>query len=365
MIPRPSLTLIGAFILIAAGCSRDNQPLTEVRAPLFERAETGGTTSGEHGALATHLLGRNENPPRETPAKGEATFRLSKDGKSVEYRLIATTIDNPFMAHIHLAPVGVNGPIVVWLFPSTAPVPGPVGSGRQNGELAHGSFTAANFVGPLAGHPLSDLLAAIASGNAYVNVHTNDGVHAANSGPGNFPGGEIRGQLNTKAEDADDDDDEHEADDAHAIKMLDDCDPASFNAAVGAGTCVGKGMTTFQSFIAELQATHVAAKWLFMPSTIEAKPGQQLVAKNLGGEIHTFTRVAAYGGGIVPTLNTLSNNPIEAPECAALEGDDFVAPGGTYKETVSKDEVQRFQCCIHPWMRTTLHRKHDGGGDGK
>jgi len=32
-------------------------------------------------------------------------------------------------------------------------------------------------------------------GGAYVNVHTNDGVAPGNTGPGDFPGGEIRGQL--------------------------------------------------------------------------------------------------------------------------------------------------------------------------
>ena len=35
----------------------------------------------------------------------------------------------------------------------------------------------------------------IASGLTYVNVHTNDGVDGPNTGPGDFPGGEIRGQL--------------------------------------------------------------------------------------------------------------------------------------------------------------------------
>ena len=99
------------------------------------------------------------------------------------------------MAHIHLAPVGVNGPIVEWLFPSTAPVPGPKGAGRFDGVLASGTFTAANLVGSLAGHPLSDLIAAMRSGGAYVNVHTDDGVAPTNTGPGDFPGGEIRGQL--------------------------------------------------------------------------------------------------------------------------------------------------------------------------
>ena len=47
----------------------------------------------------------------------------------------------------------------------------------------------------LAGHPLSDLIDALRLGNAYVNVHTNDGVAPTNTGPGDFPGGEIRGQF--------------------------------------------------------------------------------------------------------------------------------------------------------------------------
>ena len=64
-----------------------------------------------------------------------------------------------------------------------------------DGVLASGTFTAANLVGPLAGHPLSELISAMRSGGAYVNVHTNDGVAPTNTGPGDFPGGEIRGQL--------------------------------------------------------------------------------------------------------------------------------------------------------------------------
>lgn len=148
-----------------------------------------------NGNFGTHLQGRYEVPMRDTNAQGQAIFRLSDDGSSVDYKLIASNIDNAFMAHIHMGPRTVNGPIVVWLYPSTAPVPGPVGSGRHDGVLAEGTFTAANLVGPLAGHPLSDLIAAIQSGDAYVNVHTNDGVDGVNTGPGDFPGGEIRGQL--------------------------------------------------------------------------------------------------------------------------------------------------------------------------
>lgn len=145
--------------------------------------------------FGTHLKGRYEVPLRDTNAQGQAIFRVADDGQSVDYKLIAANINNAFMAHIHMAPPGVNGPIVMWLYPSTAPVPGPLGQGRIDGVIAEGTFTAANLVGPLAGHPLSELLDAIGSGNAYVNIHTNDGVDGVNTGPGDFPGGEIRGPL--------------------------------------------------------------------------------------------------------------------------------------------------------------------------
>ena len=148
----------------------------------------------------THLAAREEVMPlgivNNSLAQGQANFKLSDDGTTVQYKLIASNIDNAFMAHIHMGPAGVNGPIVVWLFPSTTPgVIGPLGAGRHDGVLAEGTFTAADLVGPLQGHPLSDLLDAIDAGNAYVNVHTNDGVAPINTGPGDFPGGEMRGQL--------------------------------------------------------------------------------------------------------------------------------------------------------------------------
>lgn len=192
-----SRVAVAVTLLVAAGCTADRGTPTEIlRVPIFDRVSA---AAGDHGSgggdLDTHLNGRNEVPSRETRAQGEAFFRISDDGQSVSYRLIVANIDNVFMAHIHLASAGVNGPIVVWLFPSTAPVPGPLGGGRLDGPIAEGTFSAADLVGPLAGHPLGELLDAIRSGGAYVNVHTNDGVDPANTGAGDFPAGEIRGQL--------------------------------------------------------------------------------------------------------------------------------------------------------------------------
>jgi hypothetical protein len=148
----------------------------------------------------THLSAANEVMPpgivNNSLAQGQALFNLSEDGTTLHYKLIAANIDNAFMAHIHMGPVGVNAPVVVWLFPSTKPgVTGPVNAGRMDGVLAEGDITAADLVGPLKGHPFSELLDAIRSGNAYVNIHTTVGGTSPNTGPGNFPGGEIRGQL--------------------------------------------------------------------------------------------------------------------------------------------------------------------------
>jgi hypothetical protein len=151
--------------------------------------------AGLNGNWSDHANGSQEVPPRDTQGQAQAIFHLSTDGSSLEYKLNASNIDNVFMAHIHMAGPGVNGMIVVWLYPSTAPVAGPLGAGRTDGVLAEGTITAADLVGPLAGHPLSDLVQAMRDGQAYVNLHTNDGVDGVNTGPGDFPGGEIRADI--------------------------------------------------------------------------------------------------------------------------------------------------------------------------
>ncbi|HSI98229.1 MAG TPA: CHRD domain-containing protein [Gaiellaceae bacterium] len=155
----------------------------------------GLAAAGLNRSWSTHLNGTMEVPVRDTRAQGQAIFHLSKDGSSLGYKLIGSNIENVFMAHIHIGPPGVNGPIGVWLYPSTAVSPGPAGAGRHDGVLAEGTITEANLVGPLAGQPLSALVDAMNGGNAYVNVHTDDGVAPPNTGPGDFPGGEIRGDI--------------------------------------------------------------------------------------------------------------------------------------------------------------------------
>ena len=149
-----------------------------------------GAASADSRNFVAHLSGDEEVPTRATLAQGQAFFQLSKDGTELHYILSVANIENVVASHIHVGQAGVNGPVVAFLAG-----PFPAGGGRTDGILAEGTITAANLVGPLAGHPFSDLIDAMETGNAYVNVHTNDGVAPINTGPGDFPGGEVRGQI--------------------------------------------------------------------------------------------------------------------------------------------------------------------------
>jgi plastocyanin len=135
------------------------------------------------------------------------------------------------------------------------------------------------------------------------------------------------------------------------VTMLDACDPDTFNEAIGPGTCNRSGGLRFDLFIEQLTKHGAVGAWRFSPDTSTVGTGTTFLATNQGGEVHTFTEVKQFGGGIVADLNVLAHTPDIAPECAALESDDFVAPGGTYRETVHQSGTAKFQCCIHPWMR--------------
>lgn len=130
------------------------------------------------------LAGENEVPARDTQARGVAVFQV--EGDAIEWRLIAANIENVIAAHIHCGAPGVNGPVRITLFG-----PAPAGGGRSDGVLSTGSASLAGVTCPNG----NSLLSEIEAGNAYVNVHTNDGVAPTNTGPGDFPGGEIRGQI--------------------------------------------------------------------------------------------------------------------------------------------------------------------------
>ena len=95
------------------------------------------------------------------------------------------------------------------------------------------------------------------------------------------------------------------------VAMVDNCDPTTFNAAIGPGTCAAtphEHDTTFAEFIGLLFSPLAAnvighPAWSFAPGYISIRAGQTVRAINAGGESHTFTEVTAFGGGVVPVLN--------------------------------------------------------------
>ena len=124
-----------------------------------------------------HLTGNQEVPPVATDAEGRVSFSLNNAGTELTYKLQVRHIDGVFGAHIHTGAVGANGPVLVTLCggPGVAPA-----CGGPDGVLhVQGTITQMND-----GQPLSVLLAAMRSGDTYVNIHT----------PAS-PSGEVRGQI--------------------------------------------------------------------------------------------------------------------------------------------------------------------------
>ncbi len=143
---------------------------------------------GNNRNFRAHLAGAQEVPQRETQAQGQAIFKVSKDGSTLDYKLNVANIENVSAAHIHCAPAGVNGSVGVTLFMGG-------GLGPVNGTLAEGTITGPDGGNGCGWTSLAAVVAAMESGGAYVNVHTNDGVAPGNTGPGDFQSGEIRGQI--------------------------------------------------------------------------------------------------------------------------------------------------------------------------
>lgn len=122
------------------------------------------------------LSGGNEVTTVSTGAHGMATVTLNRATGEISWTVDVYNLPTGVVgAHIHVAADRVNGPVIV-NFPITAGV-----SGDFRIEGSATTFTANAGLGI---NSMDDLMFAIASGNAYVNVHTQTN-----------PAGEIRGQL--------------------------------------------------------------------------------------------------------------------------------------------------------------------------
>lgn len=143
----------------------------------------------------------------------------------------------------------------------------------------------------------------------------------------------------------------------YQVALLDNCDAVTW---VGFGGCAIQGTVTRPAFLASVAAIGHHPDWRNEPAALHAKWNAKLLVTNAGGRNHTFTRVAAFGGGYVPVLNRLADTRTIAPECAVPRPAEIIEPGTSvevrtdHQGRVVGDHVERYQCCIHPWMRTTV-----------
>lgn len=120
---------------------------------------------GDHGGrpLTTTMSGAEEAPgPGDPDGTGTATITLNPGQSEVCFELAVANIAPATAAHIHKAPEGVPGPVVVGLTPPT--------SGSSTGCVS------------AARELISDIIQTPSA--YYINVHNAD-----------FPAGAVRGQL--------------------------------------------------------------------------------------------------------------------------------------------------------------------------
>jgi hypothetical protein len=114
--------------------------------------------------LVTKMDGSQETPPNPSPGTGTADFvRTAPDTLTYTYTW-QDLLGNAQAAHIHKAPPGTPGPIVVPLSPPSG----------QSGSVSDKATADPLLLDDICANP----------GAYYVNVHSDL-----------FPGGEIRGQL--------------------------------------------------------------------------------------------------------------------------------------------------------------------------
>ena len=146
------------------------------------------------------------------------------------------------------------------------------------------------------------------------------------------------------------------------IVALDECDPTTFNKALGRDFChnVALGFSTkLQDLFNKAAAGTPDPGWDFEPDTLNIGEGTTVSVTDQGGEPHTFTEVKEFGGGFIDGLNA---GQATVPECQGGFSNVAVAKTrilqGSHTEITGLSKGEHlFECCIHPWMRVKVEVK--------
>jgi hypothetical protein len=148
---RLAIVALAGVAVLATGVLAEGSPTTQ--------------QAGRPAARLARLTGAVEVPPGDPDGSGLSTVIVDPAGGRLCFAIVVDDIVLPATAaHIHVAPAGVAGPIVV---PLTAPDANGTSAGCVGGVDQQ-------LLRAIKGHPRQ----------YYVNVHTTD-----------FPAGAVRGQL--------------------------------------------------------------------------------------------------------------------------------------------------------------------------
>ena len=127
------------------------------------------------------LDGNNEVPAVNTTSEGVINFKTKND--MLTWKMNVTGTNDATGVNIHKGKAGENGEVVVDLMKVSKH------SDNPKGMTMRGNVTDSSLKGSMAGQTVADLKTAMANGDTYVNLKTQD-----------HPDGEIRGQIKLKGD---------------------------------------------------------------------------------------------------------------------------------------------------------------------
>ena len=129
------------------------------------------------------LDGNNEVPPVNSTAEGVINFKTKND--MLTWKMNVTGTNDATGVNIHKGKAGENGEIIVDLMKVSKH------SDNPKGMTMRGNVTDSSLTGSMAGQTIADLKTAMANGDMYVNLKTQD-----------HPDGVLRGQIKLKGDNA-------------------------------------------------------------------------------------------------------------------------------------------------------------------
>ena len=179
--PRFTVEIMEPRIALNAGAVNRPVPGSE--------ADSVAPAARNSSVFVANLSGQNIVPPLKIPtnARGSIRFQLNRNGQTFNVTGTLTNISNVSVIDLHLTGGPVDSTVELLLKPAKA-IP-----------IARSTFKtdikAPYLMGPLVGHPLSDLTKAMQDGKVYVLVQTSSSGLNTTPQPGNYPAGEIKGPV--------------------------------------------------------------------------------------------------------------------------------------------------------------------------